>query len=136
MWAIDTVRAHLAELTAATGVTGEVLEQPEGMQLYIVLHDVPLPAGVFAVETTTLLFITDKQYPLSAMDMFWTDLDVVRADGTIPQNADAVEPYLERNWRRFSWHRNNIWNPTGNPLLDHYAFTETRLELERPPAAA
>src|SRR5437879_4687527 len=102
---MDTLRAHLAELTTATGVTGEVLEQPQGMQLYVVLHDVPLPAGVFAVETTMLLFITDKQYPLSAMDMFWSDVEVVRADGAIPQNADVIEPYLNRNWRRFSWHR-------------------------------
>lgn len=128
MAAIEILRAHLAELTATTGVTGEVLEQ--GMQVYVVLHDVKLPTGVFAVETTTVLFSTDKQYPLSAMDMFWTDVEVVRADGSVPQNADTIEQYLDRSWRRFSWHRNSIWNAGGNPLLDHYAFMETRLELE------
>ena len=136
MAAIDTLRAHLAELTAATGVTGEVHEREQGMQLYVVLHDVPLPAGVFAVNASTVLFIADKQYPLSAMDMFWTDVDVVRADGGVPQNATEIENYLGRSWRRFSWHRNSIWSPGGNPLLDHYAFMETRFDLEPRQAAA
>jgi len=135
--AIDTLRTHLAELTAATGVTGEVHEQEQpGMQLYLVLHHVPLPAGVFAVNSSTVLFITDKQYPLSAMDMFWTDVEVVRADGGAPQNAAGIETYLDRPWRCFSWHRNSIWNPDGNPLLDHYAFMETRLQLEPEQVAA
>lgn len=128
MQAIDLLRAHLAELTAATGIGGDVHEQ--GMQLYVVLENVALPARAYAVETTQVLYQTDKQYPVSAMDMFWTDVAVVRADGTIPQNADSIEPHLGRDWRRFSWHRNDSWNPNGNPLLDHYTFMQARFELE------
>jgi Prokaryotic E2 family E len=132
--AIDILHAHLAELTAATGISGEVHEQ--GMQLYVVLHDVTLPSGVFSVASTQVLFQTDKQYPLSAMDMFWTDVEVVRADGSVPQAADSIEQHLGRSWRRFSWHRNGTWNSSGNPLLDHYTFMETRFELERRREAA
>ena len=128
MTAVETLADHLAELTAAVGVTGEVLEH--GIQLYVVLHDVPLPVGAFAVGRTNVLYITDKQYPLSAMDMFYTDLEVVRPDGAVPQNATEIEQHLERQWRRFSWHRNETWNSAGNPLLDHYAFMESRLLAE------
>jgi hypothetical protein len=128
MNAVESLRAHLAELAALTGVRGEVHEN--GMQLYVVLDDVQLPANTFTRTTTDVLFITDRQYPLSAMDMFWVETDVLRADGTVPQAADVIEHHLDRDWRRFSWHRNGIWNPSGNPLLDHYTLMETRLELE------
>ena len=128
MTAAEILRDHLAELTATTGVTGEVIAQD--MQLHVVLHSVTLPPGAFAVPKTQALFITDRQYPLSAMDMFWTDVEVVRADGAIPENATEIEHHLDRSWRRFSWHRNGIWNPSGNPLLDHFAFMEQRFALE------
>jgi hypothetical protein len=128
MSAAQTVRAHLAELRAATGITGEVVER--GEQLFVVLHAVPLPEGVFAVEKTDVLFITDKQYPLSAMDMFWTEVEVARVDGTIPEGATEIEQYLDRRWRRFSWHRNGVWNVGGNPLLDHFVFMEGRFSIE------
>lgn len=128
MSAAETLRDHLAELTGATGITGEVVER--GEQLFVVLRAVPLPEGVFAVEKSDVLFVTDKQYPLSAMDMFWTDAEVVRIDGTIPEGATEIEQYLDRRWRRFSWHRNGIWNVAGNPLLDHLEFMEGRFSIE------
>jgi hypothetical protein len=128
MTAADTLHDHLVELSAATGIIGEVVER--GQQLFVVLRAVPLPEGVFAVEKTDVLFITDKQYPLSAMDMFWAEVEVTRVDGTIPEGATEIEPYLDRHWRRFSWHRNGVWNVAGNPLLDHFVFMEGRFSVE------
>lgn len=129
MTGADLLRTHLAELEQEIGVKGEVIE--EGMRLYVLLHKVALPEGLFQLSESDILFMTDQQYPLSAMDMFWTELGVVRPDGSAPQNAESIEPYLGRQWRRFSWHRNEIWKSTGNPLLDHYAFMESRWDAER-----
>lgn len=112
----------------ATGLTVDLLEEPG--RVGIVLRQAPLPPGLFRVATTDVLFLTDQQYPLSALDMFWTDLEVVRPDGSIPRNADSVETYFGRQWRRFSWHRSGAWIPTGNKLLEHYAVMEQRLAVE------
>lgn len=128
MDATARLSGHLADLTRQTGIVGEVVEQDA--QLLVILHNVPLPAGRYTLETTDVLFITDKQYPLSALDMFWVDVAVLRPDGSIPQAADSIEHYNGRDWRRFSWHRNSSWNINGNPLLDHYAFMERRFADE------
>lgn len=119
---------HVNELRAATGLEIEILED-QG-RIFVLLRDAPLPAGLFRVTRSDILFITDQQYPLSAMDMFWTSPEVIRPDGSVPQGADAIETYVGRQWRRFSWHRNSIWNPAGNPLLDHFAFMESRWAAE------
>ncbi|TAK22130.1 MAG: hypothetical protein EPO26_12665 [Chloroflexota bacterium] len=125
MAAIDVLRLHAAELAAALSADAEVLE--EGDRLFVLLSKVSLPQGRFAVAASDVLFIGDKQYPLSSMDMFWVEREVVQPDGSVPQNADSIEQYLGRAWRRFSWHRNGVWRVDGNPLLDHFAFFEARL---------
>lgn len=116
---------HAKELTEITGVVVEITVRPD--RVYILLRKVPLPVGLFRLAETDVLFITDQQYPLSALDMFWTEVGVVRADGSMPQSADSIESHLDRQWRRFSWHRNGGWNPARNGLLDHFAFMEARL---------
>jgi len=124
MSAFDELKKHAEEFREATGINFQLL--PEGSRIFILLEKVPLPSGLFRVKETDVLYIADQQYPFSAMDMFWTEVDVVRPDGAIPSGADATEQYLGCSWRRFSWHRNSIWNPAGNPLMDHYSFMEAR----------
>lgn len=124
MTAKELLEKHVEELSAVTSLRVEVLEQ--GNRLFVLLHDYSLSAGVSRVEKTDVLFITDFQYPLSAMDMFWVDIDVVRLNGSLFENSDSIEEYLGRKWRRFSYHRNGVWNPAGNPVLDHFAFMESR----------
>jgi len=131
MAGLDELRRDAKELTEATGVDVALVEGP-GTQVYVVLQDVPLPAAAYKVSTTTVLFTSDQQYPLSAMDMFWTDLDVVRPDGSAPQNGDLIEAYMDRQWRRFSWHRQGAWSPNRNGLLDHYEFMQARFALDVP----
>lgn len=124
MSALEELRRHADELAGVMGVRVRLVEA--GMQLYAVLDKVSLPTGAYRVGATDALFITDQQYPLSAMDMFWTELGVLRLDGSVPAGADSIETYLERQWRRFSWHRNGVWNPAGNCLLDHFEFMQAR----------
>ncbi len=130
MSAIEELRKHGAELSLSTGIPVEVVEEGGARRLFVLLSKVPLPSGAFRVDQTDMLFIADRLYPLSAMDMFWTGVEVVRPDGSIPKSAEAIESHLGRRWRRFSWHRNGVWNPAGNPLLDHFAFMEDRLARE------
>lgn len=124
MSGLDTLRQHSEELSSVTGLAVDVHQ--DANRLLAVVHGYRLPEGACKVAAAEVLFIGDTQYPLSAMDMFWTDLDVVRPDGTAFENSDSIEDYLGRKWRRFSYHRNGVWNPAGNPLMDHYAFMETR----------
>lgn len=127
MSAVDTVQEHALELAAATGIHVDVVDEEN--RVLVVLRDVPLPPGL-RVTTTDILFITDKQYPLSALDMFWTDVAVVWNDGTVPRSAETIETYLGRTWRRFSWHSKGTSAPTRNHLLDHYALVEARWSAE------
>lgn len=134
MKASQLLALHLADLSRSTGVGGSIREVEK--RFYIQLSAVTLPPGVFCVDTTDVLFIADPQYPLSALDMFWTDPGVLRVDGSDPRGAKWIETYLGRSWRRFSWHdetwRNqDAWRPTGNPLLGHFAMMEARFAAER-----
>jgi hypothetical protein len=122
--ALEELRQHADQLAEQAGVQVDI--EQEGAQVYVILRGLALPAGAYRVATTDVLFITNSQYPLSAMDMFWTDLAVLRPDGSIPTGGDSIETYLGRQWRRFSWHRNGIWNPSGNCLLDHFEFMQAR----------
>ena len=130
LMALDEVQADAAELEELTGVSIELALA--GIQVFLVLRQVPLPPKAYRVDTTDVLFITDQQYRMSALDMFWTDLAVLRPDGTIPQNADLIETYVGRQWRRFSWHRNGRWEPHRNGLVDHYEFMMARFAIDAP----
>ncbi len=116
------------ELRAATGLDVELT--PDGTQIFVVIKQVPLPPGAFKVKTSDILFVTDQQYRYSALDMFWAEESVLRADGGLPAGGESVETYLGRRWRRFSWHRNGVWNPNRNGLLDHFEFMQARLSME------
>lgn len=126
---LEIVREHAQELAALAGVPVDV--QSEGPQVFVILRGLALPSGAYQVASSDVLFIADWAYPLSAMDMFWTEPAVLRPDGSVPTAGDSLETYLERQWRRFSWHRNGIWNPAGNCLLDHFEFMQNRFEQDR-----
>ena len=126
--ALEELRADVAELQQVTGLTVDIV--PVGVQVFLVLRKVLLPPGAYRVAATDVLFVTDQQYRMSAMDMFWTEVDVVRQDGTVPQNGDLIETYLDRQWRRFSWHRNGTWNPNRNGVLDHYELMQARFAID------
>jgi hypothetical protein len=131
--ALEELRADVAELHQVTGLTVDIV--PVSVQVFLVLRKVLLPPGAYRVAATDVLFITDQQYRMSAMDMFWTEVDVVRPDGAAPQNGDSIETYLDRQWRRFSWHRNGTWNPNRNGVLDHYELMQARFAIDAAVAA-
>jgi hypothetical protein len=125
---------HAGELTELTGIEVDVTEEPPD-RILVVLKELTLPAGAYRLAHSDVLFVADYQYPASALDMFWTEPELVRSDGAIPASAEVIEHYAGRAWRRFSWHRNGIWDPRRNGLLDHYELTLDRLCREGRAAA-
>lgn len=117
-----------AELLKERGFTFDFLE--ENQHIYILFRKFPLPSQVYNMETTDLLIFTTPQYPCAGFDMFWTDQNLALKGDTIPQGADAIEMYLERDWRRFSYHpyQDTPWNPAVDNVGMYVEYVMQRLQ--------
>ena len=93
--------------------------------VYIVFKEYSVP-GHYNKPCTTLLLRVPIAYPNGNPDMFWTDGDLVCSNGQIPTQADQIETYLGRPWRRFSWHPQG-WNPGTGNLLMYLEFVNSGL---------
>jgi hypothetical protein len=130
----EQLKTDLAEFTEQTGITGTVMEAgQEPVQLLCILHGVLVPDTKFSKGLTDILFLTDTNYPGSAMDMFWTDADLTLTGGGIPTNAAemATYPATGKSWRRFSVHRGpeSPWNPNTNGVQQQYLVVLRRWEM-------
>ena len=120
------------DATELSGVTGCAVELiPEASQIGVVVKQAALPPGTYNKATSDVLMLTDYQYSMSAMDMFYMEPDVQHRTGAIPAHASSVEQHVGRPWRRWSWHRNGIWIPATDNLLSHWAFVEACWAKER-----
>lgn len=81
----------------------------EDQIINIILDDYPLPA-TYNKKATKLLLRIPVSYPNGNPDMFWTDPDLLCANGQIPTKAEELQTYVGQQWRRFSWHPQG-WNP-------------------------
>lgn len=97
----------------------------DGNRIFILFDKYPLPAG-WNKRETQLLLITDISYPNSKLDMFWVDPDLTLNNGKAPQAGEAIEPYLNKQWRRFSWHVQK-WNPAIDNVITYLGTVDTRL---------
>jgi hypothetical protein len=112
------------EALRADGYTIDVVEH--GPRFLIILRDFKLPEGNYRPSMVDLMVMTDCQYPLSAMDMFWTTPGVTLASGSCPQNANQIERYGQRDWQRWSWHYPG-WNPSIHSVRTHLEVVKDRL---------
>lgn len=85
----------------------------------------PLPAG-WSKKATQLLLKLPASYPNGKPDMFWTDEDLLLADGGVPHKGDVIEDIEGRSWRRFSWHP-KTWTPGRDNIHSFFAFIDRRL---------
>jgi hypothetical protein len=115
--------AHVADLQTH-GYRIEVVQ--EGPRLYLLFRDFPLGPH-FVPQTSDLMVFTTVDYPIAGFDMFWVSDNVKLASGSVPKAAESVEPYLGRQWRRFSWHLNRPWNPSRDSLHSWVTHVEERL---------
>ena len=116
----------VARLSEVVGFDVDVL--CDGALVGVVVRDVLLPSGIYNVEATDVLLQTTLHYPVSAMDMFWVEVELVLATGAVPVGAESIENYFGRQWRRYSWHRNTPWQPGRDTLLSHFEFAVARLQ--------
>jgi hypothetical protein len=94
-----------------------------------VIAQYSLPPG-YSSPTTTLLLRVPMSYRNGRPDMFWTESDLSLSGGRTPHKADQIETYLERRWRRFSWHAQN-WNPAADDLRTYLEFVNEGLRRAR-----
>lgn len=120
---------HAAELGVHTGCPVEVVQSAD--RIYVVVRQARLPEGTYTKNRSDVLMITDFQYPMAAMDMFFMEEDVHHAGRPIPEHAKSIEDHLGRHWRRWSWHRNGRWTPGVDGLGSHWAMIEACWDKER-----
>lgn len=105
----------------------EVQVVEEGPRIYLVFPRYTLGPG-YRPEVSDLMVFTTVEYPNAGFDMFWVGEDVVLSgNGGIPQSGDQIETYINRRWRRFSWHLNRSWNPGKDSLLTWMCTVDERL---------
>jgi hypothetical protein len=120
--AAEILLAELEELREAKYKI--VLNETDGV-VNLAFKDYPLPP-VYNKTRTTLLLRIPMSYPNGNPDMFWTEPDLLCANGEIPTKADQIETYLGKQWRRFSWHPQG-WNPGIGNLRMYLEFVNSGL---------
>jgi hypothetical protein len=106
---------------------GHVIEITEdGNRYYIVFVRFAIPSEAYLPRATDVMVMADYQYPMSRMDMFWTDPEILKTSGGYPQGAESFEEYAGRRWQRWSWHYPN-WNPACDNVRTHLEVVNDRL---------
>ncbi len=113
---------EIAELRGRYSI--EIVEDSDFINL--VIKEFPLGEG-FNVPVSDLLLRVPKTYPDAGPDMFYTDPAVILPNGQVAKNTESIEPYIGRSWRRFSWHRQQPWNPIVDNMHSHIEFINCRL---------
>lgn len=101
----------------------------EGGMICLVLPDYALPTG-YNVARSNLLLRLSAGYPDVAPDMWWFDPPLRLASGGTIQATECMEPYLGRQWQRWSRHfPPGQWRSGVDSLESFLALI--RKELER-----
>src|ERR1700730_15808088 len=98
----------------------------DGTRFYVVLKAFQLPDGRYTPAVTDLMIIADYQYPMSRLDMYWTEPHVHLVTGGLPLGADQFEVYGNRRWQRWSWHY-PAWDPAKHSVRTHVEVFRDRL---------
>lgn len=100
------------------------LQEEEGLGV-LVIGDYPLGPG-WNKSSTRVLLKLPTSFPAGKPDMFWTDQDLLLANGTVPKQAGHIETILGEPWRRFSWHPAS-WTPGVDDIRTFFEFVARRL---------
>jgi hypothetical protein len=102
----------------------EVIE--DGTRFLVVFKAFQLPDGRYSPAATDLMVMADYQYPMSRLDMYWTDPAIQLVNGAYPQGAESFEHHGGRHWQRWSWHY-QLWDPSRHNLRTHLEVFHDRL---------
>ena len=79
------------------------LVQPDSGMLAVIVSAWVLPAGL-NVQQADVLIRLPGGYPDVPPDMWWVDPALHRADGSVIEATQVMEPHLGRTWQRWSRH--------------------------------
>jgi hypothetical protein len=91
----------------------------------VIFQNYPVPRS-YNKSSTELLLKLPMSYPNGKPDMFWTDEDLLLANGQEPIKANKIQNSLGKRRRRFSWHP-GAWNPASGNLRMYLEFVNTGL---------
>lgn len=112
---LEQLRALGYAVEGVTELPGETL---------VVFSAFKLPDGKYNMETCRLLVRVPQGYPNAAIDMFYTQPNLLLASGAPARQSDVLEELGGAVWRRFSWHRNVAWKPGVDTLTSYASFIE------------
>lgn len=98
----------------------------DGTRYLLILEGFALRDARYLPQVTDLMVMADYQYPMSRLDMYWTDPEVRLAGGSYPQGAESFEQHCGRRWQRWSWHYPG-WDPSRDNLRTHLEVFHDRL---------
>ena len=122
------VPQELIEDLNAIGYPYDLID--DGQRIFIIFKEYPLPPGIYNVEKTELMIYTTPYYPSSGFDMFWVEVQLTLKNGTIPKAGDAIEDYVGKKWRRFSYHpyQGKPWDPSNDSVITYVEYINKRLQ--------
>jgi len=108
----------------------------EGNDLWVMIHDHPVPSG-YDREFTTIAIKIEAGYPDSQLDMAYFCPGLSRRDGKPIPQSDSNAPLDGKTYQRWSRHRTaqNPWIPGEHCLETHMDLVRDwlRREFERRP---
>lgn len=106
-----------------------VTRTAEGSFSILIIENYSLPAG-WSKEETRLLVKLPASFPHGKPDMFWTEVDLTLAGGSVPHKGEVVEQICGQAWRRFSWHPQD-WTPGRDDIHTFLEFVGRRLAQQK-----
>jgi hypothetical protein len=93
--------------------------------IWILIHDLPLPAGYTASQVVLAIRI-EGGYPFAPLDMMYVFPRIQRTNGRLIPQADAVQRIDGKDFQRWSRHRtpDNPWIPGQDSFETHFYLME------------
>ncbi|MDA8000749.1 MAG: hypothetical protein MPL62_05540 [Alphaproteobacteria bacterium] len=92
----------------------------------LIIQNYRLPAG-YSPEQSDFMLLIPANYPMDAIDMFYFDPGIARADG-LSINALEYHEHFGRTWQR--WSRHYSWQPGVHSVATHVCYVGNQLEFE------
>src|SRR3984893_1283944 len=79
-----------------------------GPAIHLILHAWPFP-DAYKLRSADVLVKIPPGYPMTQLDMFYTNPTVMLAGGAFPVTSDQMENHGSLTWQR--WSRHHPWRP-------------------------
>lgn len=98
----------------------------EGGNTHVIIKDFPFPSQFYSVEKAELLVKIPSGYPVTPLDMFWTNPIISFVNGTPPPATTERETLHGKEWQR--WSRHYDWRVGIDSLKTHISAIRNELK--------